>query len=97
VAEDDGADGPHEKPDGERAERGKQRHGPVARGEELLGEDRREKAVDREVVPLEHVADHAGREHAPQRPSRGSSLTPSGTNCNAHRRSVHLSAGSVVG
>src|SRR5829696_8739604 len=47
-------------PGGECAVRGEQRGGRVAGREKVRADLLREEAEQREVVPLEHVADHAG-------------------------------------
>ena len=59
-AEHDGADRAHEEPYAERGDRQHERGEVVAGGEEQLGDDDRKKAVDREVEPLEAVADGGG-------------------------------------
>jgi hypothetical protein len=47
---------PHEKPGGEGQQREHERRGVVHAGEELLGNDGEQRAVEVEVVPLEHGA-----------------------------------------
>jgi hypothetical protein len=60
-AENDAADRPRRKADGEHCEREKLTRTATRRREELRADVGREVAVDREVEPLEHVADEAGR------------------------------------
>jgi hypothetical protein len=96
MAEHDGADRAHEKSDCKRAEGREQRDDAVAGRKELLGQNRREEAVNGEVVPFEHVADDAGRDDPPQRPRSRRGGGRACRNCNTHRSSVHLSAQSII-
>ena len=61
VADDDAADRPRDEPDGVGAEGGQRAHQRVEGGEEQAVEDqRRRRAVEEEVVPLDRGADEAG-------------------------------------
>lgn len=64
MPEEDRAERPHEEPDGEDAEGGQQRGPRIVRGEIESADRAREETVDREVVPLHHVAGDAGRDHS---------------------------------
>ena len=66
-------DGTHEKPGGEGAERGEQRGRRVIGGEEVRADLLGKEAEQREVVPLEHVADEA-RDHTAANRGRGAEL-----------------------
>ena len=63
-AEHQRAERPHEEAGGERQQREDVGGGVVDAGEELLGDDRRERAVEIEVVPLEHRAERGRENHA---------------------------------
>jgi hypothetical protein len=56
-AEQDRAHRAHAEADAEGGERDQQRYRAVARREEILADDARERAVDEEVVPFEHRAE----------------------------------------
>ena len=59
VADQDAADRPHEIADGKYSERREQLGEWALVGEKLAADLDSEEAVDGEVVPFEHVADHA--------------------------------------
>ena len=60
MADDDAADRPRDEADGVGAEGGKRARQRVERGEEQAVEDeRRRRAVEEEVVPLDRGADQA--------------------------------------
>ena len=71
VPEQHGAHRPHQETHGESTECRQQGNARVVPGEEPCRQDRREKTVNREIVPLEHVADDAGAHDPSQRPRRG--------------------------
>src|SRR5262249_26848371 len=60
MADEHTAHGPHQITDGEHAERGKKLGDRGLVREEVAPDRSREVAVDRKIIPLEHVADHAG-------------------------------------
>ena len=60
IAEQHGADGAHEKAGGEGTEGGQQPGLVIADREIEIADGPREIAVDREVVPLHHIAGDAG-------------------------------------
>jgi len=64
MADHDRAQRPCEVADGKDAERGERLGDPVAAGEEGRADLKGEEAVDREVVPLQDVADRPGRNQA---------------------------------
>ena len=70
IAEDDGADRAHEEADGEGAEGGHQGSRGIVGRKIELADGAGEIAVDREVVPLHHIAGDAGRDDAPMHPPR---------------------------
>src|SRR5262249_35376876 len=57
--------GPHEEPGGIRHERREKRGRRVARGKEESGEERRQRRVDVEVVPLENGPEGRGEDDPP--------------------------------
>jgi len=61
LTDEDTAQRPRQKSDGENAKRGNQAREMVFAGEELVGKDGREIAVDGEVVLFECVADRPGQ------------------------------------
>ena len=60
MADDHAADRPHHVADREHAERGEELGDRILVRKEMLADRGGEVAVDREIVPFEHVADHAG-------------------------------------
>ena len=62
IAEDDRPQGPHEEADGEGPEGRHQGKRGIVRGEIELADGAGEIAVDREVVPLHHIAGDPGRD-----------------------------------
>ena len=75
VGEDHAAEGPGDKPDGERRESG-QRAGHRIKGweEDLVEDQGRGGAEDEEVVPLDRRADEAGEGHLARERNNGASL-----------------------
>ncbi len=63
AAEHQGAEGAYREARGEGQQGGDVGAGFVEAGEELLGDDRRQRAVEVEVVPLEHGAQRGGENH----------------------------------
>jgi hypothetical protein len=71
VGKEQGAGRAGQEGDAEDREGGEEPGARVASGEERGGDDRGERAVEREVVPLDEVADAAGDQGAsPGRPGR---------------------------
>ncbi len=64
-AEEQRAERPYREAGGEREQREDEGRGLIDAGEVLRGEDRRERAVDVEVVPLEHGAERRGEDDLP--------------------------------
>jgi hypothetical protein len=60
MADECAADRPHQVAEREHAERGQQLGDRILVREKLTADRRREIAVDRKVVPLEHIADRTG-------------------------------------
>jgi hypothetical protein len=77
-AEQRATDGAHHEPGGEGAERREHGRGRVVRREEVRTDLRREEAEQGEVVPLEHVADHPGRDPPLHRLRRAELLSDHG-------------------
>src|SRR5262245_30038102 len=63
MPDEDPADGPHDIAQREHAEGGKELGDRILMREELAADCSGEIAVDRKIIPLEHVADHAGGDH----------------------------------
>src|SRR5262245_52584143 len=61
-AEEQRAEGPHEEPSGEGEQREDEGGRGINAGEELRRQDRRERAVDVEIVPLENRAERRGED-----------------------------------
>src|ERR1700733_14350284 len=62
LTEDERTDRPHYEPDPEHRERQQQGDQRRLVWKKQLRDDRDEIAIDREVVPLQHVADHPGED-----------------------------------
>src|SRR5207302_8857439 len=65
AAEHQGAERAHEEAGGVRRESGEQRRGLVTRGEEQRREERRQRRVQIEVVPLEYRAERGSEDDSP--------------------------------
>ena len=63
MADERAADRPHQIAERKHAEGGEQLGDGVLAREEVAADRGGEIAVDRKIVPLEHVADHARRDH----------------------------------
>ena len=63
--EEEATERPHEERRREDGERAEQSRGLIARGEELVGDESGQEAVDREVVPLDGVADRGAAHRFP--------------------------------
>jgi hypothetical protein len=63
--EHEGADRPHRKPGGEGQQGEDEAAGGIERREELPRDDRGQRAIQVEVVPLEHGAEAGGQDHLP--------------------------------
>ncbi|MCY1356333.1 hypothetical protein D9M69_427800 [compost metagenome] len=63
AAEHQRAERPHDKAGGKGEQREDEGRGRIQTGEELLGDDRRQRAVQIKVVPLEHRAQRRGKDH----------------------------------
>src|SRR4051794_14559711 len=66
TAENDAAERPGQEPEAIGEERREQRRDLIAGRKEFPCEDHRDVAVDRKVVPLEHVADDGGGYRLPR-------------------------------
>jgi len=64
MADEHAADRPHQIADREHAECRKQLSDWILMRKEVSADRRREVAVDRKIVPFEHVADHASGDHS---------------------------------
>ncbi|MNL11146.1 hypothetical protein D3C87_1319690 [compost metagenome] len=80
-AEHDGAHGPHEEAHAEGGHGQQERGQVVAGGEEQLGDDDREEAVDGEIEPFQAIADGRGEDRAS---SGGFGEVIGGGNCDGH-------------
>ena len=63
MADERAADRPHQIADREHAERGQKLRDRILVREEMTADGDGEIAVDRKIVPFEHVADHARDDH----------------------------------
>jgi hypothetical protein len=66
MADQRAADRPHQIAEREHAEGRKELRDGILVRKEVAADRGGEIAVDREIVPFEHVADHTGGDHAPR-------------------------------